>query len=97
MNHHSFARSTILVLGFNSIQSLLPSTLISQLDSLLESHRLEDAYKLVDQRRKKLEETLHIDEDEARNSLCAFRSELIKLAGRRIALHVPEDWFPMLR
>ncbi|PPQ74920.1 hypothetical protein CVT26_011356 [Gymnopilus dilepis] len=60
-----FPRSSILVLGSNSIQSLVPSTIISQLESLLESHRLEDAYNLADQRRKKLEESLEVDEDEA--------------------------------
>ncbi|KAF8878476.1 hypothetical protein CPB84DRAFT_1817502 [Gymnopilus junonius] len=60
-----FPRSSILVLGSTSIQSLVPSTIISQLESLLESHRLEDAYNLADQRRKKLEESLEIDEDEA--------------------------------
>lgn len=60
----TFPRSSVLVLGPNSIQSLVPSTLISQLDSLLESHRLEDAFNLADQRRKKLEESITVDEDE---------------------------------
>lgn len=69
MKRPTFSRSTVLVLGANSIQSLLPSTLTSQVDSLLESHRLEDAYNLVDQKRKKLEESLHIDEDEV-SSIC---------------------------
>ena len=59
-----FPRSNVLVLGCNSIQSLVPSTITSQLESLLESHRLEDAYNLADQRRKKLEESLEVDEDE---------------------------------
>ncbi|PPQ88786.1 hypothetical protein CVT25_010472 [Psilocybe cyanescens] len=60
-----FPRSSVLVLGPNSIQSLVPSTIISQLESLLESHRLDDSYALADQRRKKLEESLEPDEDEA--------------------------------
>ncbi|KAF9479756.1 hypothetical protein BDN70DRAFT_906111 [Pholiota conissans] len=60
-----FPRSKVLVLGLNSIQSLVPSTLISQAESLLESHRLEDVYNLADQRRKKLEESLNVDKDEA--------------------------------
>ena len=63
---NTFPRSSILVLGANSVQALLPSTLISQVDSLLESHSLEGAYELIDQRRKKLEESLHVDEDEVR-------------------------------
>ncbi|KAF8958169.1 hypothetical protein BDZ97DRAFT_1842909 [Flammula alnicola] len=65
MKQPIFPRSSVLVLGPNSIQSLVPSTLISQAESLLESHRLEDAYNLADQRRKKLEESINIDEDEA--------------------------------
>jgi len=64
MKASSFPRSSVLVLGPNSIQSLVPSTVISQVESLLESHRLEDAYNLADQRRKKLEESINIDEDE---------------------------------
>lgn len=59
-----FPRSNVLVLGPNSIQSLVPSTLISQAESLLEGHRLDDAYNLADQRRKKLEESITVDEDE---------------------------------
>ena len=64
MKASSFPRSSVLVLGPNSIQSLVPSTVVSQVESLLESHRLEDAYNLADQRRKKLEESINIDEDE---------------------------------
>ena len=60
----TFPRSSVLVLGPDSIQSLVPSTLVSQLESLLESHRLEDAINLADQRRKKLEESITVDEDE---------------------------------
>ncbi|KAF8155687.1 hypothetical protein B0H34DRAFT_714373 [Crassisporium funariophilum] len=61
----TFPRSSVLVLGPNSIQSLVPSIILSQLESLLESHRLEDAFNLADQRRKKLEESITVDEDEA--------------------------------
>jgi len=61
----TFPRSSVLVLGPDSIQSLVPSTFVSQLESLLESHRLEDAFNLADQRRKKLEESITVDEDEA--------------------------------
>ena len=60
----TFPRSSVLVVGRNSIQSLVPSTLVSQLESLLESHRLEDAFNLADQGRKKLEESITVDEDE---------------------------------
>ena len=66
MTRPTFPRSSVLVLGSNSIQSLVPSTLVSQLESLLESHRLEDAFNLADQRRKKLEESITVDEDEVK-------------------------------
>ncbi|THV05369.1 hypothetical protein K435DRAFT_961137 [Dendrothele bispora CBS 962.96] len=60
----TFPRSSILLLGANSIQSLVPATLISQIESLLESHRIEDAVDLADQQRKKLESSITVNEDE---------------------------------
>ena len=47
--------SSVLLLGSSSIQSLVPSTLISQVESLLESHRYEDAIDLADQQLRKLQ------------------------------------------
>lgn len=91
-----FPRSTVLVLGPNSVQSLVPSTLISQAESLLESHRLDDAYNLADQRRKKLEESITIDEDEV--SALQFPSHRVKIKyaqGRRTALRIPTYWISM--
>ncbi|KAF4618694.1 hypothetical protein D9613_009798 [Agrocybe pediades] len=87
-----FPRSSVLVLGSNSIQSLVPSTVTSQLESLLESHRLEDAYNLADQRRKKLEESLEVDEDEAeelryvyqRIGFQCFKETLFEDAGKHL-------------
>lgn len=96
MNRPTFSRSSVLVLGANSIQSLLPSTLISRLDSLLESHRLEDAYNLVDQKRKKLEESFHIDEDEVEHLLTLAISETKQLPGRGTTLCLPTNWVSML-
>lgn len=60
----TFPRSSVLVLGSNSVQSLVPSTLISQIESLLDSHRISDAVDLADSQRKKLQANLSIDEDE---------------------------------
>jgi hypothetical protein len=42
----------VLVLGPDSIQSLLPS---HQAEALLESHRIEDTILLADQQRKKVQ------------------------------------------
>ncbi|RDB17168.1 Transforming growth factor-beta receptor-associated protein 1 [Hypsizygus marmoreus] len=61
----TFPRSSVLILGPNSIQSLLPSTLISQVESLLDSHRINDAIDLADKQRKKLYANISINEDEA--------------------------------
>ncbi|KAF8064149.1 hypothetical protein FPV67DRAFT_1503662 [Lyophyllum atratum] len=61
----TFPRSSVLVLGTNSVQSLVPSTLISQVESLLDSHRIEDALGLADRQRRKLQANISIDEDEA--------------------------------
>ncbi|KAJ7774542.1 hypothetical protein DFH07DRAFT_952255 [Mycena maculata] len=60
----TFPKSGILLLG-NSVQSLVPSTLISQAESLLEGHRIEEAIDLADQQRRKLQANVSVDEDEA--------------------------------
>ncbi|KAJ7343434.1 hypothetical protein DFH08DRAFT_937969 [Mycena albidolilacea] len=60
----TFPRSGILLLG-NSVKSLVPSTLISQAESLLLSHRIEEAVDLADQQRRKLQGNVIVDEDEA--------------------------------
>ncbi|KZT24873.1 hypothetical protein NEOLEDRAFT_1134568 [Neolentinus lepideus HHB14362 ss-1] len=60
----SFPRSGILVLGPNTVQSLVPATLISQVESLLETHRIAEAVDLAEQQRKKLQSKLSADDDE---------------------------------
>jgi len=62
--HSTFPRSHLLVLGPNSIQSLLPVTPISQSEALLESHRIEDVILLADQQRKKVQGKLVADANE---------------------------------
>lgn len=64
MRHSTFPRSCIVLLGSNSIESLLPSTIISQAESLLDAHRIQDAIGLADQQRKKIEAKLTVDDDE---------------------------------
>ncbi|KAI0288353.1 hypothetical protein BC826DRAFT_1038656 [Russula brevipes] len=61
----AFPRAHLLILGPNSIQSLLPVTPISQADALLESHQIEDVIQLADQQRKKVQGKLVVDPDEA--------------------------------
>ncbi|KAI0052121.1 hypothetical protein FA95DRAFT_1602084 [Auriscalpium vulgare] len=60
----TFPRSSVLVLGSNFVQSLLPTTAISQAESLLESHRIADVVELLDQLRKKVQSKFVVDEDE---------------------------------
>ncbi|KAF9261696.1 hypothetical protein L218DRAFT_930596 [Marasmius fiardii PR-910] len=60
----TFPRSQVLVLGHNSVQSLVPATLISQVESLLENHRVKDAADLADQQRKKIQSNIIVNEDE---------------------------------
>ncbi|KAJ7685236.1 hypothetical protein DFH06DRAFT_1357108, partial [Mycena polygramma] len=60
----TFPKSGLILLG-NSVESLVPSTLISQAESLLDSHRIEEAVDLADQQRKKLQGNVIVDEDEA--------------------------------
>ena len=58
-----FPRCSVLVLSENSIQALLPSTLISQADILLESHRINDVVDLADQSQRKLLGSSTSDDD----------------------------------
>ncbi|KAK0458932.1 uncharacterized protein EV420DRAFT_1541370 [Desarmillaria tabescens] len=60
----TFPRSGVLVLGEHAVHSLVPSRLISQAESLLDSHRIEDAVDIADQQRKKLHSNISVDEDE---------------------------------
>ena len=62
----TFSRSNVLVLGANTVLSLLPATLISQVESLLDSHRVEDAVQMAEQQRKKLQGNITVDNDEVR-------------------------------
>ena len=62
----TFPRSHVLILGPNSVQSLLPVTPISQAEALLEDHRIEDVIQLADQQRKKVQSKLVIDASEVR-------------------------------
>ncbi|KAL9710090.1 hypothetical protein Ac2012v2_006386 [Leucoagaricus gongylophorus] len=62
----AYPRISVLVVQENlAISSLVPSTLVDQVDALLDGHRVDDAAALVDQRRKKLEGNLTVDPDEA--------------------------------
>ncbi|KAI5830962.1 hypothetical protein K523DRAFT_415444 [Schizophyllum commune Tattone D] len=60
----AFPRAKVLFLAENSVQSLLSSTLVSQVEALLGSHRIQDAADLADQQRKKVEGNIRINEDE---------------------------------
>jgi hypothetical protein len=64
----TFPRSHVLILGPNSVQSLLPDTPISQAEALLDDHRIEDVLQLADQQRKKVQSKLVVDACEVRLS-----------------------------
>jgi len=69
----AYPRISVLVVQENlAISSLVPSTLVDQVDALLDGHRVDDAAALVDQRRKKLEGNLTVDPDEVRR-LCLWK------------------------
>ena len=82
----NFLRSRVLVLGSNSVQSLLPSTLISQAEAFLDAHRVQDAVEIADQLRRKLQSTPTVPAREVSSSLtrllaCSVLEELV-LVGR---------------
>ena len=61
----SYPRSNLLVLAFNSVQALLPTTLIDKAEAYLDVHRIDDAVALADEQRKKLQAQLAVDAGEA--------------------------------
>ncbi|KAI0667249.1 hypothetical protein C8Q78DRAFT_1071980 [Trametes maxima] len=91
LQYPNFPRANVLVLGADSVQALLPSTLISQADALLEAHRLEDAADMADQQRKKLQSVLNSDKFELdelryvnqRLGFQCFQETLFEDAGNR--------------
>lgn len=70
LRYPNFPRASVLVVGSNSVQALLPSTLISQADALLLAHRLEDAADLAEQQRKKLQSVLNAERHQVRDRIC---------------------------
>ncbi|KAJ7097878.1 hypothetical protein B0H15DRAFT_945449 [Mycena belliarum] len=105
----TFPKSGILLLG-SSVQSLVPSTLISQAESLLDSHRIEEAVDLADQQRRKLQGNVVVDEDEAdelryvyqRIGFQCFTETLFEDAGKNLfngelEPRVLVSYFPELR
>ncbi|KZV92694.1 hypothetical protein EXIGLDRAFT_718145 [Exidia glandulosa HHB12029] len=63
------ARSGVLVLGPNGVQTLVPTTLITQAESLLEANRIEDAIVLAEQTRNRLKMNASGVEDDTAEEL----------------------------
>ena len=61
VQYPQFPQANVLLLTSNAVQTLLPSTLISQADALLLAHRLEDVADLAEQQRKKLQDAVSKD------------------------------------
>lgn len=54
-------RSNVLIIGTNTVYSLLPATLVSQAEALLLANRVQDAVQVVDQFRKKIQSKPNVD------------------------------------
>src|SRR6266404_2773688 len=91
----TFPRSHVLILGPNSVQSLLPVTPISQAEALLDDHRIEDVIQLADQQRKKVQSKLVVDASEVRFFFCHVAAFQRNFAGGRTGLHLPASRLPM--
>ena len=62
----STSSANLILLGPNAVYSLLPSTLIAQVEALLSAHRIEDAVDMADQQRRRVEARMTVDEGEVR-------------------------------
>ena len=93
----TFPRSHLLILGSNSIKSLLPVTPISQAETLLENHQIGDVIQLADEQRKKVQSRLVVDANEVRLISYLFPplGPVKPLAGRRTRICLSENWLPV--
>lgn len=88
----TFPKSRVLVLAVNAVQSLLPTTLIAQAESLLESHKVDELVLVVDERRKKLQARLTVDDEEVLVlSIILLPSLLSSLLSHQVAFIQPTD------
>jgi vacuolar protein sorting-associated protein 3 len=62
-------RSNLLVLGSNSIQSLLPATLSAQVEHLLGKHKLQEAAEVADKQKQKLQSQRNVTDNEVHGPL----------------------------
>lgn len=60
----AFPRAQVLLVSNSSLQCLLPSTIISQAEALLDIRRIEDAVDLAEQNMRKLLGNMDVDEDQ---------------------------------
>ncbi|KAF9073468.1 hypothetical protein BDP27DRAFT_1445084 [Rhodocollybia butyracea] len=105
------SRSLVLLLGRHSLQSLVPATLISQVESLLDNHRIQNAVDLADQeRRRQLYGGVRVDEAEVeqlhyiyqRIGFQCFQETLFEDAGKHLFdgeldARILVSYFPSLR
>ncbi|PSR76572.1 hypothetical protein PHLCEN_2v8330 [Hermanssonia centrifuga] len=76
----SFPRSSILLLGPNSVNCLLPATLITQADAFLDAHRIEEAVDLAEQQLKRLQSKITVDSGEVGfRTICTSGSAYIDI------------------
>jgi hypothetical protein len=59
-------RSNLLLLGSNSIQSLLPATLSAQVEYMLERHKLPEAVDVADKQRQRVQNKRDVTDSEVR-------------------------------
>jgi vacuolar protein sorting-associated protein 3 len=69
---NNLPRSSVLLLGSNSVQSLLPATLTSQIESLLENRRFSEAVAFADQHRKRLQAKPRVEQNEVCSAFVAL-------------------------
>lgn len=79
---NSTSRANLILLGSNAVYSLLPSTLVAQVEALLDAHRIEDAVDMADQQRRRVEAQMTVDEGEVRattfHDIASFKLFTIK-------------------
>jgi hypothetical protein len=91
----TFPRSHILIFGPSSVQSLLPVTLTSQAETLLQNHQIKDVIELADKYRKKVQGKFVVDPDEVPVSTLSLFAANNAPEGRRTRIRLSENWLAM--
>jgi hypothetical protein len=76
-------RSNLLLLGSNSIQSLLPATLSAQVEYMLERHKLPEAVDVANKQRQRVQNKRDVTDSEVRLRISVWMGSCLSIMLQR--------------